>query len=233
MPESDHEKSVKRLHQFASLMGSSVRGEAHAAFDKYLDGIASNGFPPVQELAERYFSTVTAEEAEGLRDDLAKWSVAYQALEQENAYLKCKVAGQSAIIAIGRKAKVLLKIGFVAGILALGLRYSEAKAATPEAGLRKLLDRTRWQEGDTTPVVVNIGGMPIWVLFRGWVDTRSNVDSAAMPIPLHCLEIHSESAEHGEGSLYLTPHPYLLWGAMLRWSTNASVCRWPGQEHYE
>jgi hypothetical protein len=109
----------------------------------------------------------------------------------------------------------------------------QSPRAIADGMLREVLSRARWGAGDTGPVIVRVNkDTDMWVVLRGTVDARSHSDARGRPIERHCLRLFAHEATR-DGGTFITPSPYLAFGALMKWPVRAAECRMPGERNYE
>lgn len=79
-----------------------------------------------------------------------------------------------------------------------------------------------WGHWFNRPFVIDFGGKPFWVLYRGEIDKTGYADREGRTVVMRCLHVFGAPAEAASGE-YLKPEPYNLFG-WLKWPERAAQC---------
>jgi hypothetical protein len=233
--------------QIWGLFDSPVDGEALAAFHKWRSLKLTMGWPSAGDLLRKLESTVTPEQLEATERNAAQLAQTLDERDTEIAALRRVDAARAVQIASLRSALWFSTnwrwVAAFSMVLVLGYggwRWSNAEAApdqqqvaktTLDASFSDVLSRSKWSEGDTTPVAITLVGASYWVVVRGTLDAKTHSDAWGHPITRHCVSLYAHEAVQDAGA-FITPHPYLAFGVWLKWSQRAAECRVQGKANY-
>ena len=248
------QEKARLFGQVFSLLGSDQPGERSAALEKMHALRAKMDWPTFADVLLKLENTITPEQLEVAEKDLSQWKQAHDARTKENAALTRRNAALAALVCTLRSAlwastNFRLVVGSAAVAITLGYagwHWANAEPspdkqilsdttnsadAAADAGLRDVLTRTKWGNGDTPPVIVRVNGVDFWIVVRGSTDAKSHADDKGRPIERHCVALYAREAVRDAGA-FLKPEPYLAFDWWMRWPLRAAECRLPGKANY-
>jgi hypothetical protein len=249
------EQAARLFANLFALLDSDQPGEREAALTKIIMLRVKLGWPKFVDLLRRLEDTVARDDFEAVERERDRWMRAHDDRVNENAALSRRNAAQAATIVTLRAALwFMINWQMVAGVTTAAVIgsggwwwWSKAQAApdlqpvaaakdsaraAEDATLRDLLSRWRWGNGDAVPSVVRINGTEMWVIVRGTVDAHSHSDQWGRPIERHCMQLFAHEAARDAGA-FVSPSPYLAFGAGMKWPLRAAECRMPGTRNYQ